>query len=372
MPTTLPTRAELPQNRTWDETSVFPTRAEWEDACVEVVREAEAARRWQGTLDEGPGTLAGFLEDSERAESLLGRILLYTALLTSVDASDEQAAAMADRARGLAAQVTAVLSFAEPELIAIGLDTARSWIQEDPRLERYAHWLEGLERRARHVRSAEVEELLGLVSDPLGAARAAHGVLADAELAFAPAADSEGGLHPVAQGSYAELLSRSDRVLRQHAFESYADAYLGVRKTIAALLSGGVKRDWFFARSRGYTSSVEAALDANHIPGDVVGNVVESFRAHLGIWHRYWRVRRTALGLSELRDYDTRAALAPDVTVSYEQAVDWVSEGVRPLGRTTSRSCGEERSSSAGSTSTPTAGSGWGRSRPGRRGPTPS
>lgn len=332
MPTTLPTRAELPQNRTWDETSVFPTRAEWEDACVEVVREAEAARRWQGTLDEGPGTLAGFLEDSERAESLLGRILLYTALLTSVDASDEQAAAMADRARGLAAQVTAVLSFAEPELIAIGLDTARSWIQEDPRLERYAHWLEGLERRARHVRSAEVEELLGLVSDPLGAARAAHGVLADAELAFAPAADSEGGLHPVAQGSYAELLSRSDRVLRQHAFESYADAYLGVRKTIAALLSGGVKRDWFFARSRGYTSSVEAALDANHIPGDVVGNVVESFRAHLGIWHRYWRVRRTALGLSELRDYDTRAALAPDVTVSYEQAVDWVSEGVRPLG----------------------------------------
>ncbi len=332
MPTTLPARAELPQNRTWDETSIFATRADWEAACTDLVRGAEAARRRQGTLHGGPDALSGFLEESERLQSLLDKVYIYTTLLTSVDAGDQEAAAMSDRARGLAAQMGAALSFAEPELIDIGLNTVRGWIQGDPRLERYGHWLDRLERRARHVRSAEVEELLGLVADPLGAPRRAHGVLADAELAFAPAADEGGNLHPVAQSSYAELLTRSDRVLRQHAFESYADAYLGVRSTVAALLSGGIKRDWFYARSRGYESSVEAALDSNDIPGHVVGNVVDSFRAHLGIWHRYWRVRRSALGVSELRDYDIRAVLAPDVKVSYEQAVDWISEGVRPLG----------------------------------------
>ncbi|MBO0745532.1 MAG: oligoendopeptidase F family protein, partial [Candidatus Dormibacteraeota bacterium] len=332
MSTTLPSRAELPQNRTWDETSIFATRADWEAACTDLLQGAEAVRRLQGTLHEGPDALAGFLEESERLQSLLDKVYIYTTLLTSVDAGDQEAAAMGDRARGLAAQVVAALSFAEPELIATGLDTVRGWIQGDPRLERYAHWLDRLERRARHVRSAEVEELLGLAGDPLGAPRMAHGVLADGELAFAPAADRDGNLHPVAQSSYAELLTRSDRVLRQHAFESYADAYLGVRKTIAALLSGGVKRDWFYARSRGYQSSVEAALDSNDIPGHVVANVVDSFRAHVGIWHRYWRVRRSALGVSELRDYDARAVLAPDVKVSYEQAVDWISEGVRPLG----------------------------------------
>ena len=332
MPATLPTRGELPQDRTWDETSIFGTRAGWESACTDLVQGAEAVRRRQGTLHEGPAALAGFLEESEGLLSLLDKVYIYTTLLTAVDAGDQEAAAMGDRARGLAAQVAAALSFAEPELIATGLATVRGWIQTDPRLERYGHWLDRLQRRARHVRSAEVEELLGLVGDPLGAPRRAHGALADAELAFAPAADRDGNLHPVAQGSYAELLTRSDRVVRRHAFESYADAYLGVRNTIAALLSGGIKRDWFYAGARGYQSSVEAALDANDVPGHIVGNVVDSFRAHLGIWHRYWRVRRTALGLSELRDYDLRAVLAPDVKVSYEQAVDWVSEGVRPLG----------------------------------------
>lgn len=332
MPTTLPARSELPQNRTWDEASIFATRTDWEAACTDLLQGAEAVRRRQGTLHQGPDALAGYLEESERVLSLLDKVFIYTTLVTSVDAGDQEAAAMADRVRGLAAQVQAALSFADPELIAIGLATVRGWIETDPRLERYAHWLDRLEKRARHVRSAEVEELLGLVGDPLGAARRAHGVLADAELAFAPAADSGGTVHPVAQGSYAELLTRSDRTLRQHAFESYADAYLGVRSTIAALLSGGVKRDWFYARARGYRSSVEAALDANDIPGQVVGNVVDSFRAHVGIWHRYWRVRRSALGLGELRDYDTRAVLAPEVEVSYEQAVDWISEGVRPLG----------------------------------------
>jgi oligoendopeptidase F len=44
-------------------------------------------------------------------------------------------------------------------------------------------------------------------------------------------------------------------------------------------------------------------------------------------------VRRKALGLQALKPYDLRAQLgSSDLDVPYEQAVEWVSEGVRPLG----------------------------------------
>jgi oligoendopeptidase F len=106
-----------------------------------------------------------------------------------------------------------------------------------------------------------------------------------------------------------------------------------MQHAMAASLAGGVKRDVFFARARGYASSLEAALEPSHIPVEVFHNVVRTFREHVGTWHRYWRVRREALGLEVLRPYDTRAQLsATTLEVPYERAVDWVAEGVAPLG----------------------------------------
>jgi oligoendopeptidase F len=71
----------------------------------------------------------------------------------------------------------------------------------------------------------------------------------------------------------------------------------------------------------------------NHIPVAVFHHVIAAFREQLGTWHRYWRLRRRALWLDSLKAYDTRAQLGPStLTVPYEQAVEWVAEGVRPLG----------------------------------------
>ncbi len=93
-----------------------------------------------------------------------------------------------------------------------------------------------------------------------------------------------------------------------------------------------MKRDVFFARARRFTSSLEAALTPNHIPTDVFHNVIRTFRDNVGIWHRYWRLRQRALGQKPLKPYDTRAPLGSPIAVPYEQSVEWIAEGVSPLG----------------------------------------
>jgi len=93
-----------------------------------------------------------------------------------------------------------------------------------------------------------------------------------------------------------------------------------------------VKRDVFFARARRFTSSLEAALTPNHIPPDVFHSVIRAFRDNVGTWHRYWRLRQRALGRKPLKPYDTRAPLGSPITVPYEQSVEWIAEGVSPLG----------------------------------------
>src|SRR5205807_1483068 len=79
-------------------------------------------------------------------------------------------------------------------------------------------------------------------------------------------------------------------------------------------------------RARRYRDSLDAALSPAHIPTQVFHNVIDAFRDSLGTWHRYWRVRRRALGLDVLREFDTRAPLARRVELDFRQAVEWISQ----------------------------------------------
>src|SRR5690606_17999554 len=129
------------------------------------------------------------------------------------------------------------------------------------------------------------------------------------------------------------LLHHADREVRRTAWESYADGYLAFKNTLASNLTASIKRDVFYARARRYRSSLEAALFENNIPPAVFHNLLDTYRKHLPTWHRYWRVRRQALGLSDLHPYDIWAPLATQQPeVSYTQAVEWIAAGMQPLG----------------------------------------
>jgi oligoendopeptidase F len=330
--TTLPNRTQVDKRFTWDAESVFPDEAGWEAAVETILAKLPDLAEFRGHLGDSPDTLADWFDASESAQRLMGKVLVYATMSYSVDAADQAAAARADRARTANAQLGAAMSFSIPELISVGFPKLREWVAGSPRLAHLGHFFDRLEKQQAHVRSPEVEELLTQASDPLATAISVHAVLANTDLRFAAAAGANGE-EEVAQGTIGALLTSPDRELRRTAFENYADAHLAMQHAMAANLAAGVKRDVFYSRARGYSSSLEGALEPNHIPTAVFHNVIRAFRDNVGTWHRYWRVRRKALGLPVLKPYDTRAQLGTSVLrVPYEQAVEWIAEGVKPLG----------------------------------------
>lgn len=331
----LPKRNEVREEYTWDATSVFRSDEAWEAAIEKVHAGMEEIVAYKGRLHEGPTLLADFLEAVEALIMQLGKVRVYASLFHEVDTADADAAAKNDRARSLFSQAIAAISFSEPELMEIGFDLLRQWLEEEPRLTIYEHYLDDLQRRQAHVRSAEVEEILGMVADPFRTAAAIHGILADADMAFETAQHSDPlqPLKTVAQGTIDALLSNPDRRVRRTAWQHYADAYLAHKHSMASCLSAGVKQNVFRSRVRRYDSSLEAALSANNIPVEVYHNTIGTFRKHLPTWHRYWRVRKRALGYDELHVYDVKAPLtSANPSVSYDQAVSWISAGMAPLG----------------------------------------
>ncbi len=330
---TLSKRGEITIEHTWDAASVFPSDETWEAEMAALAGELAGLDHFRGRLAEGPQTLAEWFATVEGLTARVGKCDVYASLFHNADTADQDAAAKNDRVMGLWARTLAAAAFAEPELLAIGFDTLRRWAAEEPRLTVYRHYFDQLERRQAHVRSAEVEELLGQVADPFFGASATHGILADADLTFRPARTATGAEREVAQGTIDALLLEPDRELRRAAWESYADAHLAHKNTMANCLATGVKQNVFNARARRYPTALEAALGANTIPVAVFHNLIATFRRHLPTWHRYWDIRRRALGLERMAPYDIWAPLTPrKPRVPYDQAVEWTLAGLAPLG----------------------------------------
>ena len=331
---TLPRRDEIAPEHTWDIASIFPSDAAWEAEITQFSAQLPELLRFRGQLGAGPAMLADWFQTLDQTLRRLGKIYVYARMSHTVDTTNAAASAKNDRVISLAAQVTATSAFAEPELLAIGGDVLRRWLREEPRLAGYDHYIDQLEQRQAHVRSAEVEELLGLVRGPFATASATHRMLTDADLHFSPASASDGtATFTVANGTINALLNDPDREVRRTAWENYADAHLAARHAMANCIAAGVKQNVFMARARRYDTALEASLTANYIPVAIFHNLIATYRRHLPTWHRYWNLRRRALGYDKLHVYDIKAPLtATNPHVPFAQALEWIAQGMHPLG----------------------------------------
>ena len=327
-------RSEVDAQYKWNAESVFESRAAWKQAYEKVSAELPAAlTRFQGHLGDSPTALADWFDALDAMYHRAGHILFYGLMSQAVETTDQEANAMAGQASGLMGKFQASASFAEPELLALGEIQLREWIKSEPRLSHYGHYIDDLFRRQQHVRSAEVEELLGLAQDTFSQIDNTTETLTSSEIPFRAAKSSSGEEVGVTQGNFMALYLNPDRELRRTAWESFADGYLSHKNTLASNYTAAVKRDIFQARARRFDTALEASLFENNIPVEVFHNLVNTFRKNIPTWHRYWEIRRKALGVEKLYPYDIWAPIAKQQhPVTYGQSIDWISEGLKPLG----------------------------------------
>src|SRR3954471_18099346 len=332
MPGALPRRSEIDPRYTWDLTNIHANDEAFEADRKHLEEELPKLQSFRSHLGDSAKKLCEWFQAYEPVFIRARHIFTYGGLRLDTDMSDQHATALRDTSRTDFTNFAAAVAFAEPEILAISKDTLDQFIKEEPALEPYRHYFDILKAQEGHVRSAEVESVLALAGDALDASRSAHSALADADLKYGHVHTEEGDLE-VAASTLGALQHSSDIKVRKAAWEQYADGYLSVKNTFASTISGGIKKDIFYARARNYGSSLDAALKRNHIPLKVYENMLDTARRKLPVWHRYWSVRRRILGLDMLHAYDVFAPLTKDSpAIKFEEGVDMICEGMQPLG----------------------------------------
>jgi oligoendopeptidase F len=240
---------------------------------------------------------------------------------------------MNGKATSALAQVSAATAFLDPELLVIGEPTLRGWLEANPRMKLYEHYFNDLFRKQTHVRNAEVEELLGMLRDPFASTSITVSSLANADFQFKPARDQNNQKVELTQSTYNAILSGNDRKARRTAWENYNDKYLEFKNTLAGNLATSIKQNVFNMKARNFNSSLEATLFNGDVPLEMFHNLLDIFNKNLPLWHRYWKVRRKALGVKALYPYDVWSPLTNKKhKVPFEKAVDWICDGLAPMG----------------------------------------
>lgn len=345
---TVPGRSEISPENTWNAESLFPSVQAWEKEYRDVESGIPSLAAGKDRVNTGAGELLKVIKQIEDSMRRTEKLYVYASMAHSVDTQDQAAAAMYDRVQNLVGKVSGAAAYLEPGLLAIGVEKIDGWMKEEPGLTVYKHYLDNLFRKSAHVRSAEVEEIMGMLAGPFSSPNTIHGSLVNADLKFKPARAADGRESHVTQSTIDAILNSPDHELRRTGWENYMDAHIAFKNSLANTLSASVKQDVFDMQVRKHKSTLEASLFEDNISAEVFHNLIDTFKKNLPTWHRYWRLRRRALGVESLNPYDIWAPLTDaKPKIEYRQAVEYITAGLEPLGKdyvnVLRRGCTEDR-----------------------------
>ncbi len=328
-------RKKMDKKYQWNAESVFPSDEAWEKEVNEIIKDIEKVKQFQGRLAESPSVLLNALEAVEKLVSRAQIAFMYAGFSYNVDTTNQKSAGMIGKAQGMFGQVVSAVSFLNPEVLAIGKEKVEGWMSASSKLAVYKQSFDDLFRQQAHVRSAEVEEILGLASDPLGGASNSTSMLTNADFKFKSVKDEAGKLIDITQGNFdTQLMSHPSRKVRKAAYNIYMDQYVAHKNTLAANLATSIKANVFSMRARKHESTLAASLFNLNIPTEVFYNLIDTFKKNLPVWHRYFEIRRKALDVKKLAYYDMWAPISKKKNkVPFEKAVDLICESLAPMGK---------------------------------------
>lgn len=327
-------RTKIPDEYKWDLTAVYASDQDWRAEKEKLAAECAQLRSFQGRLASSAATLAEALELQSRLEKELTRLFLYASLSSDQDTRVSSYQAMEQEMIQLSSALGAEAAFVEPEILKIDSTTIDRFLSEEPRLRVYRIYLHDIARRRAHTLSNAEEKLLASSAVMASAPSTVYGIFADADFPYPEVVLSDGKTVKLDKASFSLHRASPNREDRQKVMEAFFVGLGKYRATFGSLMNSSVQTATFYSRSRNYKGALEASLDGPNIPVSVYSRLIEGVGRNLSAFHRYLKLRRRMLGVSELHYYDLYAPLVASVNARYsvEEAEHNILEALAPLG----------------------------------------
>ncbi|MDD2522104.1 MAG: M3 family oligoendopeptidase [Anaerolineaceae bacterium] len=132
----------------------------------------------------------------------------------------------------------------------------------------------------------------------------------------------DGETKELTRGELMSLVRTSDPDLRARAYQELYRVY-GEDANILGQIYQNIVRDWKNENVglRGFASPISVRNTINDLPDEVIETLLEVARQNIGIFHRYFKLKASKIGMEKLRRYDIYAPVSEsDKRYNYDEA----------------------------------------------------
>ena len=328
-------RKDVPEQYTWNLADIYATQDDFIAARTAFAENLPEIVKFQGTLNNGPDVMLDCLSTMSDVIKTYSRLSSYASMNGDTNLKDQGALKLKQETRQIGIEFSKATAWLVPEILALGEEKIQSYLKAEPKLAPYRMQLEEIIRKARHTLSTEEETLLSATGLLSGTPYDTYGIFTNSDLQFPKVTLSGGEEIQLSQAAYGKYRASANRADRETVFNAFFGTYKDYANTLGTLLYAGLKRDWFYASTRKYETSMKAALNGNNIPVQVYEQLLTDIHANLPSLHRYLKLRQKMMGLSNLKYSDLYPSLVKEVDLQYpiDESIGLVLTSMEPLGK---------------------------------------
>ncbi|QSZ27977.1 oligoendopeptidase F [Aceticella autotrophica] len=329
----LPDRKEIDDRYKWKLEDIYENEELWENDFNRVKVILNEILKYKGKINNDKSLLE-VLKLNDDVSILTNKLIAYAKMRKDEDNSNGKYQALADRAMTLNIQVLSATSFIIPEVLSIDETAIKDYLDRNTELGVYKHFLDDILRYKPHVLSDKEERLLAETGIIAQAPGNIFKMLNNADIKFPIIKDDDGNDVELTHGNFIKFMESRNRDVRYNAFNGMYNTYKNFINTYSSMTDSNVKKDIFYSKMRNHKSSLEASLFDDNVPVEVYNNLINTVHDKIDLLHRYVKLRKKFLKLEELHMYDLYVPLIKeyDKHYKYEEAVNIVLEGLKPLG----------------------------------------
>lgn len=328
-------RKDIPEKDRWNLEKMYPDKEHWDKDFAEAEKLMEVLPQYPGTVTDSPERLYEYLQLDQKLSMKLDKLYVYAKMKLDEDNRQNIYQAMQDKAMSLSVKAAEQTAFFVPEILAQGSGVIEGLIDRYEPLKDYRRMFQNMLRFEPHTLNQREEAILAMSGEMAETAQSAFTMFNEADLKFPEIQGADGRPVCINHANFIRLMESKSRRVRKDAYEGLYASYRSFRNTVAATLSGSVKRDVFYAKVRRYGSALEEALFADNVTTALYDNLIDTVKVNCDAFQDYLRLRKKVLGLDELHFYDVYTPLVAeeDKDIPFEEGFSLVKKALAPLGK---------------------------------------
>ena len=325
-------RNEIDNQFKWHLEDIFPSNEAWEECFFATEEMLPQISKYNGNLKDDETILECLLLGT-KIEHELSRLYQFARMHRDEDSRETIYQGMTDRAEMLLVKFSALSSFLSPELTELTIEKLEE-LKNNKRFSDYSVTFDHLIRNKSIILSKKEEKLLSEMRLFSGNSQEVFTMFDNADVKFQPIENEKGEKIEMSHGVYSMMLQSPDQEMRRKAFESMFNAYKDYINTLATNYAGNVKKNWFFAKIRGFQTALDYSMYGENVPSTCYKQLLQAVDKGTKTLHRYIALRKRILGI-DLNMYDLHMPIIKEqnLALPYDKAVDTVKEALKVMGK---------------------------------------